>query len=73
MNVHGEAVGATVELLWGDRAAPTRGPKRSLSVEQIADVAVAAADADGIEAVSMQRVAESLDAVTERSSAIPVT
>ena len=61
VHVQGEHAGATVELLWGDRAAPTRGPKRSLSVEQIADVAVAAADADGIEAVSMQRVAESLD------------
>ncbi len=61
VNVHGEEAGPTVELLWGDRAAPTRGPKRSLSVEQIADVAVAVADAEGIEAVSMQRVAESLD------------
>ena len=61
VNVHDDDAGATVELLWGDRAAPTRGPKRSLSVEQIADAAVSTADAEGIEAVSMQRVAESLD------------
>ena len=61
VNAPGEEAGSTVELLWGDRAAPTRGPKRSLSVERIADAAVATADAEGIEAVSMQRVAESLD------------
>jgi len=61
VNAHGQDASATVELLWGDRAAPTRGPKRSLSVEQIADAAVSTADVEGIEAVSMQRVAESLD------------
>lgn len=51
----------TVELLWDLRTAPTRGPKATLNVEMIAAAAVAVADADGIEAVSMQRVAESLD------------
>ena len=61
VNVHGEDAVAAVDLLWGERTAPTRGPKRSLSVEQIADAAVSAADAGGIEAVSMQGVAESLD------------
>ncbi len=66
VDVHGEEADATSELLWGDRAAPTRGPKRSLSVEQIADVAVTVADAEGIDAVSMQRVAASLD-VTKMS------
>lgn len=66
VNVNGEDADGTAELLWGTRAAPTRGPKRSLSVDKIADVAVAAADAEGIEAVSMQRVAESL-AVTKMS------
>ena len=51
----------TVELLWGRRAAPTRGPKASLNIERIAAAAVAVADAEGIDAVSMQRVAEGLD------------
>ena len=51
----------TIELLWGMRAAPSRGPKATLTVENIAAAAVSVADADGIEAVSMQRVAESLD------------
>jgi AcrR family transcriptional regulator len=67
VNVDGEEeAAAAVGLLWGTRAAPTRGPKPSLSVEQIADAAVARADAEGIEAVSMQRVGESLD-VTKMS------
>ena len=51
----------TTELLWGLRAAPSRGPKATLTVAKIAAAAVAMADADGIEAVSMQRVAQSLD------------
>jgi AcrR family transcriptional regulator len=50
----------TMELLWGMRAAPTRGPKATLNVESIAAAAVAVADADGIDAVSMQRVAGDL-------------
>ncbi|GIE94208.1 TetR/AcrR family transcriptional regulator [Paractinoplanes rishiriensis] len=50
-----------LELLWGLRAAPTRGPKATLNVDKIAAAALAIADADGIEAVSMQRVAEALD------------
>ena len=51
----------TVDLLWGLRAAPSRGPKATLTVEKIAEAAVQVADTDGIDAVSMQRVAESLD------------
>lgn len=50
----------TVELLWGLRAASTRGPKATLNIENIAAAAVAVADTDGIGAVSMQRVAEDL-------------
>ena len=51
----------TIELLWGMRAASSRGPKATLTVDKIAAAAVSVADVDGIEAVSMQRVAESLD------------
>jgi AcrR family transcriptional regulator len=52
---------ATVDLLWGRRAGPTRGPKPAMTLAQIAAAAVAVADAEGLEAVSMQRVAASLD------------
>jgi AcrR family transcriptional regulator len=51
----------TVELLWGMRAASSRGPKATLTVEKIAAAAVHVADTDGIDAVSMQGVAASLD------------
>jgi AcrR family transcriptional regulator len=50
----------TVEFLWGERAERTRGPKPKLSLDQIADVAIAIADAEGLAAVSMQRVAADL-------------
>jgi AcrR family transcriptional regulator len=50
----------TVEFLWGERAQRTRGPKPAMSLEQIADAAIAIADAEGLGAVSMQRVAADL-------------
>jgi AcrR family transcriptional regulator len=50
----------TIELLWALRQAPTRGPKPTLTIEGIARVAVEIADADGLGAVSMQRVARQL-------------
>jgi AcrR family transcriptional regulator len=48
------------EFLWGPRAQPARGPKPALTLERIADTAVAIADAEGLAAVSMQRVAADL-------------
>jgi AcrR family transcriptional regulator len=50
----------SVEFLWGARAQPTRGPKPALTLEGIADTAIAIADAEGLAAVSMQRVAADL-------------
>jgi AcrR family transcriptional regulator len=50
----------TAEFLWGVRAPRTRGPKPAMSLEQIADAATAIADAEGLAAVSMQRVAADL-------------
>jgi AcrR family transcriptional regulator len=50
----------SVEFLWGGRAQPTRGPKPALSLDGIADAAIAVADAEGLAAVSMQRVAADL-------------
>ncbi|GAB2616826.1 TetR family transcriptional regulator [Paractinoplanes abujensis] len=50
----------TVDFLWGERSRPTRGPKRALTLDRIAEVAIAVADAEGLAAVSMQRVAAEL-------------
>src|SRR5438105_13318066 len=48
---------ASVELLWGPGKRPSRGPKPGLSLERIVLAAIAIADAEGLSAVSMQRVA----------------
>lgn len=50
----------SLELLWGLKEAPTRGPKPGLTLQEIVRTAVAAADADGIESLSMRRVATDL-------------
>jgi AcrR family transcriptional regulator len=47
-------------FLWEERPKPARGPKPALTLEQIADAAIAIADAEGLAAVSMQRVAADL-------------
>ncbi|MEV0154654.1 TetR/AcrR family transcriptional regulator C-terminal domain-containing protein [Micromonospora sp. NPDC050686] len=49
------------ELLWGTPGGPRRGPRPTLTVETIARAGIAIADADGLEGLTMQRVAESLD------------
>lgn len=53
-----------VALLWGLREAPRRGPRPTLGVEEILRAAVAVADADGLGAVSMARVAAELGHAT---------
>jgi AcrR family transcriptional regulator len=50
--------GRALPLLWGVQRVPRRGPRQSLSVEEIVGVAIELADADGLEALSMRRVAE---------------
>jgi AcrR family transcriptional regulator len=50
----------TADFLWQERAKPTRGPKPALTLDKIADAAIAIADAEGLDAVSMQRVAADL-------------
>jgi AcrR family transcriptional regulator len=50
--------GQVIELLWGVPSRPRRGPRPSLSIAAIADATVRIADADGLDAVSMQRVAD---------------
>lgn len=53
-----------VALAWGVAAHPQRGPKRELSIERIVEAAVEIADAEGLGAVSMSRVAASLGFTT---------
>ncbi|MBF6353216.1 TetR/AcrR family transcriptional regulator C-terminal domain-containing protein [Nocardia higoensis] len=54
------AAPTTVELLWGTRHRPTRGPKPALSLEVIVAEAIALADSEGLANLSMQRLAERL-------------
>ncbi len=48
------------QVLWSGRARPTRGPKPALDLDRITDAGIAVADADGLPAVTMQRVAADL-------------
>lgn len=50
----------TLQLLWGRQEQTTRGPRPALTVARIVDAAVELADADGLAAVSMRKVAERL-------------
>ncbi|WP_214401885.1 TetR/AcrR family transcriptional regulator [Pseudonocardia lacus] len=49
-----------IALLWGRRESARRGPKAMLSVDEIVRAAVTVADADGLAAVSMAKVAAEL-------------
>ncbi|MCQ8771601.1 TetR/AcrR family transcriptional regulator [Streptomyces telluris] len=55
---------ASMALLWGEQGQPRRGPKPSLTADRIVTAAVTAADTEGLDAVSMQRVAAELDVTT---------
>ncbi|MBD8078984.1 TetR/AcrR family transcriptional regulator [Cellulosimicrobium arenosum] len=51
-------------LAWGVAERPERAPKRELSIERIVEAAVEIADTDGLAAVSMAKVAQSLGFTT---------
>jgi len=53
-----------LDLLWGRRERGKRGPRPGLSAEAIAAAAIGLADAEGLEAVSMARVAHELGFTT---------
>ncbi|MBP2366654.1 TetR/AcrR family transcriptional regulator C-terminal domain-containing protein [Pseudonocardia parietis] len=55
-----QEIPSTLRRLWGRTERPRRGPKASLSVQRIVAAAAQLADAEGLGAVSMARVAESL-------------
>lgn len=50
----------TQELLWKGAPESTRGPRPTLTLDQIVTAAVALADAEGVEALSMRRLAKEL-------------
>ena len=53
-----------LDLLWGRRGPGKRGPRPGLSADAIVDAAIRLADAEGIEGVSMARVAAELGFTT---------
>lgn len=55
-----DQVRRSLELVWGEAIRPARGPKPSLTVERIVTAAIAVADRDGIDGLSMRRVAAEL-------------
>jgi len=55
-------VARTLTLLWREAEPPRRGPRPRHSVDDVVDAAIAIADADGLDAVTMRAVAERLGA-----------
>jgi AcrR family transcriptional regulator len=55
---------SSANLAWDSKAPPTRGPQPALSTSQIALAAIQIADAEDLEAVTMQRVARELGVTT---------
>jgi len=49
-----------MELLWGQAAPGSRGPKQATDLDAVVRAAIQLADAEGLDAVSMRRVAERL-------------
>src|SRR4051812_17689062 len=54
----------SLELLWRTHEPPARGPKQRLDIDQIVRAAIEVADADGLQALSMRKVAERLNVGT---------
>jgi AcrR family transcriptional regulator len=50
----------SMELLWGTKPAPGRGRRPGMTVERIVAAAVELADAEGLDGLSMRRVADRL-------------
>jgi AcrR family transcriptional regulator len=58
------SVEQSLDLLWGTQPRASRGPKPALSLEEIARAGIAIADAEGLSALSMRRIAEHLGFTT---------
>lgn len=59
-----EGLSRGLQLLWGLRERPRKGPKPGLSLEAVVAGAIEVADAEGLAAVSMSRVAEQVGYTT---------
>lgn len=59
MTGHGDPA-RTLELLWGTRERSGLGRKPELSLDRIVSAAIEVADADGLDSLSMRRVADQL-------------
>ncbi|MFF0890507.1 TetR/AcrR family transcriptional regulator [Streptomyces sp. NPDC003456] len=53
-------IARTLELLWDTGRRPSRGPKPALTLDRIVEAAVRVADAEGLDGLSMRRVAADL-------------
>ena len=51
----------SMDLLWGRSQPPTRGPKAALDLATVVRAGIELADSDGLDALSMRRVAERLE------------
>ncbi len=60
----GSSAPDTLDLFWGDQGRPRRGPRPRLDLHRIVDAGIAVATAEGLEAVTMQRVAGQLGYTT---------
>jgi AcrR family transcriptional regulator len=54
----------SLELLWGLQEPRRRGPKPRLQITQVVEAAIAIADAEGLPALSMRRVADAVGVAT---------
>jgi len=59
-----DALPRNVQLAWGLSDPGTRGPRRGLNLDQVLDAAIAVANSDGLDAMSMSRVAKELGFTT---------
>ncbi|WP_404957825.1 TetR/AcrR family transcriptional regulator [Streptomyces sp. 147326] len=60
----GTGLPASLEMAWGLRERPGKGPRPTLTLPRIVEAAVALAAAEGVDAVSMGRVAKELGVST---------
>ncbi|MFC7406575.1 TetR/AcrR family transcriptional regulator [Georgenia alba] len=59
-----ERVTRSLELLWYGLPQLSKGPRRTLTLERIVETAITIADAEGLDALSMRRLARDLDVGT---------
>ena len=55
-----KSIEATLDLLWTGLGRPKRGPRHQLTVQRVVEAAMATVEAEGVEALSMRKVAARL-------------